>query len=115
MIRLQRKVSLIIATDFLTWVPFITLAFLNYNKAVDGDSFYEFCSILLIPINSVLNPIIYNSDKILPRLRIWKSTVSGTISQVQTGATAVMTLNKINPINESKKEEAETDITPGKA
>ena len=41
----------------------------------DGDSFYEFCSILQIPINSILNPINYNSDKILPRLKLWGTRI----------------------------------------
>eukprot|EP00116_Pleurobrachia_bachei_P010056 sb/3470318/ len=83
MVRLQRKISLIIATDFVTWIPFIILAFFHYNDIIDGDSFYEFCSILLIPINSILNPVIYNSDKILPRLKLWgTSVVSMTTSQM---------------------------------
>ena len=61
--RLQNKVTLIIITDFLTWIPFITIALLHYHGKFDATQFYEFCSILLIPINSVINPIIYNGDK----------------------------------------------------
>eukprot|EP00116_Pleurobrachia_bachei_P004995 sb/3465257/ len=89
MLRLERKVSLIIATDFVTWIPFIILAFFHYNDIIDGDSFYEFCSILLIPINSILNPVIYNSDKILPRLKSWgtrlRTITTGHISSSSAG------------------------------
>jgi hypothetical protein len=63
MSKLQAKVTLIIATDFLTWIPFITIAILHCCEVVDGNKYYEFCSILLIPINSVINPIIYSGDK----------------------------------------------------
>ena len=92
MLRLQRKISMIIATDFVTWIPFIILAFFHYNDIIDGDSFYEFCSILLIPINSLLNPIIYNSDKILPRLKLWgTSVVTMTTSQIPANSTVVTT------------------------
>ena len=63
--RLQNKVTLIILTDFLTWIPFITVALLHYYGMFDATQFYEFGSIFLIPINSVINPIIYNGDKLL--------------------------------------------------
>ncbi|KAL5259135.1 hypothetical protein ACHWQZ_G009555 [Mnemiopsis leidyi] len=62
--RLQNKVTLIIITDFLTWIPFITVAILHCVGKFDATQLYEFCSILLIPINSVINPIIYNGDKL---------------------------------------------------
>eukprot|EP00116_Pleurobrachia_bachei_P000798 sb/3461060/ len=78
--RLQRKISLIIATDFATWIPFITLSFLHYNDVWDGDDLYEFCSILLIPINSVLNPIIYNGDAVIRVLGKWNRTIASSLA-----------------------------------
>ena len=67
--RLQRKISFIIATDFLTWIPFILICILHLTEAIDATSKYEFCSILLIPINSVINPIIYNGDKVIVSIK----------------------------------------------
>eukprot|EP00116_Pleurobrachia_bachei_P002132 sb/3462394/ len=80
--KLQRKISLIIATDFATWVPFIILAFLNVADIVDGSEFYEFCSILLIPLNSVVNPLIYNSDKIAKGIKRIRGQVQSLVSSI---------------------------------
>ena len=69
-VRLQRKVSIIIATDFATWIPFITLAFYYFLRGgFKSDSIYSICSIIFLPINSVLNPIIYNGDAVIGKFR----------------------------------------------
>eukprot|EP00116_Pleurobrachia_bachei_P000663 sb/3460925/ len=62
-IRLQRKVTLIIMTDFLTWIPFLFLALLHFGEVIDATNYYEVCSVVLMPINSVINPVIYNGDE----------------------------------------------------
>ena len=81
MVRLQRKVSLIIITDFMTWIPFIIIALLHYAETIDGSKYYDVSSILLIPINSVVNPIIYNGDSFIDFIRgLWKSYGKDTTS-----------------------------------
>ena len=67
--RLQKKVSIIILTDFVTWIPFIGIAFLHFAEVMDAEPYYTLCSIILIPINSVLNPVIYNGDTILGSIK----------------------------------------------
>ena len=67
--RLQRKITFIITTDFLTWIPFILISILHLFEVLDATQLYEFCSILLIPINSVINPVIYNGDRAVVKLR----------------------------------------------
>ena len=69
MTRLQRKITFIITTDFLTWIPFILISILHLLQVLDATPLYEFCSILLIPINSVINPVIYNGDRAVVKLR----------------------------------------------
>ena len=64
MTKLQRKVTIIIATDFATWIPFTTVAFLHFGGFVDASRYYSLSSIVLLPINGVMNPLIYNGDKI---------------------------------------------------
>lgn len=59
---LQRKISLIILSDALCWVPFIFIGLLHYFKAIDASPLYEFCSIIILPVNSLINPIIYNAE-----------------------------------------------------
>ena len=59
--KLQRKVSIIIMTDFMCWVPFILLCALHTLGVTDASNFYAIFSIVIIPINSVINPLLYDS------------------------------------------------------
>ena len=58
---LQRKVTAIIATDFLCWVPLSIVSFLHLGEVIQATSWYAYFSILIIPINSVINPLLYDS------------------------------------------------------
>ena len=59
---LQAKISAIILTDFFCWIPLSIVSFLHLAKAIDALSWYPFFSILILPINSVLNPLLYDSN-----------------------------------------------------
>ena len=65
--RLQRKITIIISTDFLCWMPFIIICLLNTTGTMDASPLYGFFSIVVLPINSVINPLLYDdiSSKIL--------------------------------------------------
>eukprot|EP00116_Pleurobrachia_bachei_P001391 sb/3461653/ len=70
---LQRKVSLIIATDTITWVPFLICCALHTAQVVDMAPYYPIFSILILPLNSVLNPVLYGS-LIMPIIsRFWSA------------------------------------------
>lgn len=58
---LQRKISLIILSDFMCWVPFSVLCFLHTFGVIDGTPYYQFSAIILIPINGLINPTIYSN------------------------------------------------------
>ncbi|KAL5254701.1 hypothetical protein ACHWQZ_G014214 [Mnemiopsis leidyi] len=58
--KLQRKVATIILTDFICWVPFILVGFLHYFEVLDATPLYGFFSIIMLPINSVINPFLYS-------------------------------------------------------
>ena len=58
--RMNRKISIIITTDFLCWVPFIAICVLHYVELVDATPWYSVFSMLILPINSVINPLLYN-------------------------------------------------------
>ena len=60
--RLQRKISFIIATDFLCWVPFLIMCFLHSLLVIDASNYYSFFSIVVLPINSVINPLLYDDS-----------------------------------------------------
>ena len=58
---LQRKVSVIIATDFLCWVPFIVISLLNTTGIIDATKWYALFSTIILPLNSVINPFLYHN------------------------------------------------------
>ena len=57
----QTKVTLIVATDFLCWVPFIIISALHNWKVIDATYWYGNFTLTVIPLNSVINPVIYDS------------------------------------------------------
>ena len=58
--KLQTKVTIILVTDFVCWVPFILISALHNLQYIDASSWYTFIAMTLLPFNSVLNPLIYD-------------------------------------------------------
>ena len=58
---LQAKITAIIVTDFCCWIPLSAVSLLHLFEVVDASPWYPFFSILILPINSVINPILYDS------------------------------------------------------
>lgn len=58
--KLRIKIILIIVTDFLAWVPFTIICLHHFYGYKDFSNIYPFLSVILLPINSMLNPILYN-------------------------------------------------------
>ena len=58
--RMQQKISTIIATDFLCWIPFAIVCCLHATEIVDATSWYGLFSLVILPINSVINPLLYD-------------------------------------------------------
>ena len=76
--KLQIKVSLIILTDLLCWIPFIIVGFLHFGEEIDATPWYPVFSIIILPINSVINPIFYN-DMILRKISsFFNTTIRGS-------------------------------------
>ena len=59
--RMQRKVSMIIATDFCCWVPFVLICCLHSLSVLDATPWYSLFSVVILPINSVINPLLFDS------------------------------------------------------
>ena len=68
---MYRKLVLIISTDFFCWVPFILVSALHYYSIVDASPWYATFSIVILPINSVINPILYDSYLGALLKRLW--------------------------------------------
>ena len=58
--RMNRKIAIIITTDFLCWVPFIVICGLHFSEVLDATPWYSLFSIIILPINSVINPLLYD-------------------------------------------------------
>ena len=58
--RMNQKIFIIITTDFLCWIPFIVICVLHYLEALDATPWYSVFSVIILPINSVINPLLYN-------------------------------------------------------
>ena len=59
--QLQRKITVVILTDFLCWVPFIITCLLHTTSTIDATNYYGFFSIIVLPVNSCINSLIYDS------------------------------------------------------
>ena len=59
--RMNTKIAFIIFTDFCCWVPFIIMCALHTLGVMDATPWYAMFSIVLLPINSVINPLLYNN------------------------------------------------------
>ena len=83
--RMDQKISIIIVTDFLCWIPFIVICVLHSVGILDATPWYSLFSMVILPINSVINPLLY--DEVLteairsPLHSIWTRVSSSTLSQ----------------------------------
>ena len=59
--RLNRRIAMIITTDFMCWVPFIMTCILHSLELLDATPWYSLFSIVILPINSVINPFLYDA------------------------------------------------------
>ena len=57
---MQKRITLIIVTDFLCWVPFIIISGLHNTGHIDASTWYVPFAMIVLPLNSVINPIIYD-------------------------------------------------------
>ena len=57
---IQNKIMLIIATDFLCWVPFIVISALHNLAYIDASKWYDTIAMTVLPLNSVINPLVYD-------------------------------------------------------
>ena len=59
--RIQNRVTAIIATDLLCWVPFSIVSALHNLQVIDATNWYVNFAMVLLPINSVINPLLYDN------------------------------------------------------
>ena len=77
--RMNQKIAIIIITDFMCWVPFIVICILHSLEVLDATPWYSIFSIVILPINSVINPLLYD-DVMTNAIRVHLRTLSTRIS-----------------------------------
>ena len=58
------RVFLIVATDVVCWLPIIIMSFLRFFGYPIPDIAHSISSIVLLPINSLLNPVLYSKIEV---------------------------------------------------
>ncbi|XP_063686405.1 G-protein coupled receptor GRL101-like [Bolinopsis microptera] len=67
--RMARKVQRLVLTDALCWIPTCICAYLYIAGVNLSDELYAYTAILILPINSCLNPIVYTD--IIDQVHVW--------------------------------------------
>ena len=67
---MQKRIARIIATDFCCWIPICIMTFVRLGIEF-SDITYQISAVLLLPINSAMNPILFSSllDKLIDLCR----------------------------------------------
>ena len=69
-VRLQKRIARIIVTDFCCWIPICVMAYVRLRVEF-SDIAYQISAVLLLPINSAVNPFLFTSlpDKLIGYFR----------------------------------------------
>ena len=57
---MERRIMVIIGTDFICWVPFIVISGLHNLGVINASTWYTSFAMTVLPLNSVINPLIYD-------------------------------------------------------
>ena len=80
--RMNQRIAFIISTDFLCWVPFIVICMLHSLELIDATPWYGVFSMIVLPINSVFNPFLYDgtlTDVLAASLRFVSTRVKNSV------------------------------------
>ena len=58
---MQKRIALLIGSDCACWLPICVVVFLRCSGVAISDSVYAFTAVILLPINSAVNPLIYSN------------------------------------------------------
>jgi hypothetical protein len=66
--KMMIRIVFIVVTDILCWLPVIIMSILSYRKYELPDIVHPLSAIVFLPINSLINPMIYSRlDKVIKR------------------------------------------------
>ena len=76
--KMNRRITIIIGTDFLCWIPFIITCLLHSLNILNATPWYGVFSMIVLPINSVINPLLYD-DIIMSHVENFARRVCGCV------------------------------------
>ena len=111
------QIALIIATDFLCWVPFMLVCMLHSFEIMDATALYPISSIVILPINSVINPILYhNYITLTVKLMVIKVRYWVSLFYMSYVRRCVLSIHKLGLTKRRKRDvERNDDVTPQSA
>lgn len=68
---IQRRIALLVFTDCLCWIPVCLMSLLSLSGFTIPVDAYVVAAVLLLPINSALNPLLYSRFLRLVWLKLW--------------------------------------------
>ena len=95
--RIELKITLIIVTDFLCWIPFIIVCAFHNFQFIDATEWYAYFAMVLLSVNSVLNPLLYDNtitDFLVSVTNRVSTALSSLASHTQAQSTASETLTQ---------------------
>ena len=102
---MQKKVFRVLATDFCCWFPISLMAVLSINGVPISNTAYAVSAIVLLPINSALNPIVYsNAIDVLSDSVRRRKTLKTLFTTVQVG-TSNLPKSSPTPVRTQSKEQ----------
>ena len=90
----QKNIAVIIITDFICWVPFIFICILHSLELIDATPSYPVFSLVILPINSVINPLLYG-ESLSKKIRKVKRRVQYVFSRIMGRVAAVGDVEQI--------------------
>nr|XP_039260639.1 uncharacterized protein LOC120336918 isoform X3 [Styela clava] len=88
---MQLKILRLIITDFCCWIPICIMAFCKLGGANVSNTAYVVAAIVLLPINSALNPVLYSDlpDALYKKVTTGFNEITSLTSSVFTASTSI--------------------------
>ena len=69
--KMQRRIARIILTDFFCWIPICVMTYVSLNGETFPVLAYQITAVVLLPINSALNPFLYSGllDQVIEKFK----------------------------------------------
>ena len=111
--RMNQRIAIIITTDFLCWVPFILICILHSVEVIDATPWYSIFSMVILPINSVINPLLYDdivTNTIKALVRAIGDPKGSLSTRISNSAIFQRFCQKANPVPAKELQQRNTDV-----